>query len=188
MPYNLPLADYKSILCLNSDLPNALFFKAPIPIIAADGAANQLAAIGIKPSVIIGDLDSIVITDHSDSKIIKIDDQNTTDFQKALSYIANNNLLPTLVLGVGGRLFDHVLNNINIIIQNNCTFYAPPIIGYTLTGPTVLNLDLTINTKISLFGIPQARVKTTGLKWELANQILQFPGVNSSLNSGKTNH
>ena len=38
------------------------------------------------------------------------------------------------------------------------------------------------NTKISLLAITKAKVKTSGLKWELNDEILQFPGNNSCFN------
>ena len=56
----IDLKQYKSVLCLNGDLPKASFFREmDLPIIAADGAANYLIKNDILPEVIIGDLDSI---------------------------------------------------------------------------------------------------------------------------------
>lgn len=52
--------DYRSILCLNGDLPDPSFFhKRKLPVIAADGAANVLCNLGVFPDLITGDLDSI---------------------------------------------------------------------------------------------------------------------------------
>jgi thiamine pyrophosphokinase len=181
IPYNF-LDGYKSILCLNGELPNKSFFANDLPIIAADGAANQLVGMGITPDVIIGDLDSIVIQDHPHSMIISKPEQSRSDFQKALEYVELNNLLPTLVTGVGGGFIDHILNNINVILKNDCTFYAHPILGYVLKAPIKFDIKLNKATKISLFAMAKAKVTTTGLKWDLKEDVLEFPGVNSALN------
>ncbi len=181
----MPLKYYKnakSILCLNGDLPASHFFVEDKIIVAADGAADKLLRIGIKPAVIIGDLDSVEHSNHPDTEIIYLPDQNQSDFQKAMHYLAQNQLLPTMVFGVGGGFIDHVLCNINIISENECAFYSPPLIGYVLKGPTISNLDLKLNTKISLLGMAKAKVNTSGLKWELNNETLQFPGNNSCFN------
>jgi len=173
--------DAKSILCLNGDIPNERFFSNDKIVIAADGSADKLKQIGITPKIIIGDLDSIEYKNHSESKIIHLPDQNQTDFQKSLQYIKQHNLGPTIICGVNGGLIDHIFNNINIIIENNCSFYAEPIIGYSLNKGK-FEIHLPLNTKISLFGIEHAKVKTSGLKWELNNEILNFPGNNSCSN------
>jgi thiamine pyrophosphokinase len=183
MPLLKALPPYKSILCLNGDLPDASFFAQDLPIIAADGAASKLAKLGVQPLVIIGDLDSIEAGQHSGVEQIYLPDQNEqNDFQKALDYLADKKLLPTLVVGVSGGFLDHILNNISIILEHECIFYAPPLIGYTLKPFTKLKLNLAADTKLSLFGMPSAKVTTSGLKWELTSAALQFPGANSCLN------
>lgn len=169
---------YKSILCLNGNLPNKDFFTKEIPIIAADGAANKLADIGITPSIVIGDLDSIQNSEQF--KVIHTPNQDESDFQKALKYLEQNQLLPTLILGADGGFIDHILFNIDIIMRNKCIFYSPPIIGYPLESSTEFSFKL--GSKISIFAMPEAKISTTGLKWELNNSILKFPGFNSLSN------
>ncbi len=58
-------------------------------IIAADGGANLCAEYGIKPTLIIGDFDSISDSTKGhfqDVKQIYIQEQESTDLEKALSY------------------------------------------------------------------------------------------------------
>ncbi len=172
----------RSILCLNGDLPDANFFAQNKIIIATDGAVDKLLKMGIKPSIVIGDLDSIGSGDYRGIEIIHFPDQHTSDFQKAMNYLGQNNLLPTVVCGVNGGLLDHILYNINVSLEHDSIFYAPPLIGYPLKSPNILNLNLKINTKISLFGMSKARVTTRGLKWELYKDNLEFPGFNSCSN------
>lgn len=168
-----------TILCLDGELPSKKYFPKNKAIVAADGAANKLASMEIVPDFIIGDLDSVDVTKFPDSKIIHVSDQDTNDFQKALHYIKRNSLAPALIYGASGGFIDHILTNINIIIENNCNFYAPPIIGTVIEGEA--SFSLPINTKISIFGF-NSFVSSNGLKWELENRLLNFPGEISSFN------
>ncbi|KTD59082.1 thiamine diphosphokinase [Legionella shakespearei] len=174
---------YKSILCLNGELPEARFFKATnLPVVAADGAANSLHVLGIKPHIIIGDLDSVLPSLLQDTAFIHLPEQNSNDYQKTMAYLHENNLLPSIIVGINGGYLDHVLNNINIFMGGNCLLYAPPLKGFVLNEKKRISLSLTEHTKISLLGIPAAIVSSKGLKWELNNSPLTFPGNNSCYN------
>jgi thiamine pyrophosphokinase len=173
---------YRSILCLNGSLPSRDFFTGALPLIAADGAANKLAAMNILPHMIIGDLDSVDAALLKTCEHIHDADQGSSDFQKCLAYMQDNILLPSIIVGVNGGYLDHVLNNINIFLQTDSIFYAPPMIGFTIKSGESHHLKLAAGTKISLLGLPQATVTTRGLKWELDAQVLSFPGSNSCFN------
>lgn len=176
-------SSYKSILCLNGDLPNLSFLKTTkLPIFATDGAGNQLLRYQIKPKLIIGDFDSIHLSSAQKQGIpLKHEPcQNSSDFQKALKHLKEEQLLPTLILGLNGGHIDHILNNVNIFLESDNIFYAPPILGYVLKATHTFSLPQ--NTKISLLGIPSALVSTSGLKWELEKNLLTFPGNTSCFN------
>lgn len=178
----LDFKNYKSILCLNGDLPSADFFKTDLPIIAADGAANHLMQLGIIPQIVIGDLDSIspeylkIIPSHYHH------DQNFCDFEKSLQYLEENRLLPAMIVGVNGGYLDHVLNNINLFLNSKCVLFSPPLYGFALNEDENKSMILPLNTKISLLGIPSAIITTAGLKWNLYNDPLTFPGKSSCFN------
>jgi thiamine pyrophosphokinase len=56
-------------------------------IIAADGAADTLLSLGIKPDVVIGDMDGIrsdTLDGLPEGAVVREEDQESTDFQKAL--------------------------------------------------------------------------------------------------------
>jgi thiamine pyrophosphokinase len=177
---------YKSLLCLNGELPDVAFFRAnKLPIISADGAANQLHAMGIHPQIIIGDLDSASALVLETTQSLHLPCQNSNDFQKTLGYLSDNGLLPSIIVGINGGCLDHVLNNINIFMGTECLLYAPPLRGFVLNAPKKIRLTLPENTKISLLGIPNAEVSSTGLKWELNQSLLTFPGATSCYNRVK---
>ncbi|CAM2885994.1 thiamin pyrophosphokinase [Legionella steigerwaltii] len=177
------LTGYQSILCLNGDLPELSFFTGMnVPIIAADGAANSLLDLGIRPQLITGDLDSVRPAILEDHPFLHSADQNYSDFQKAMRYLKDNDLLPAIVVGINGGHLDHILNNINIFMETNCLLYAPPIRGFVLNEKSHINCLLPTHTKISLIGIPTATISSKGLQWELNNSQLSFPGKTSCFN------
>jgi len=183
MLYKTELEQYRSILCLNGHLPEKTFFlDSPLPVIAADGAANLLHQLGIIPEIIIGDLDSVSALPCEKSKILYKPDQNTSDYQKSLDYLKEHDLLPSIVVGINGGYLDHILNNINIFLETDSLLYAPPLLGFVVKENTERLFSLPYNTKISLFGIPNALVTSKGLKWELKQDKLFFPGTNSCFN------
>ena len=82
---------YKSIICLDGELPVEFLKKISLPILAADGAANTLIHNGITPNVIIGDLDSLNHDIVRNIRIVKDFDQNSTDFEKIMEYCFQQN-------------------------------------------------------------------------------------------------
>ena len=176
---------YKSILCLSGDLPEKDFFqKMRLPVIAADGAANKLHTLGITPQIVIGDLDSI--QPSLDVNYLHIQDQSRCDYEKSMEYLEQMRLLPTIVLGISGGDLDHILNNIGIFMLNTQgnLLYAPPLYG-AIFSLAQTQVTLPIHTKISMLGLPKARVVTKGLEWDLTGQELYFPGFNACLNRSK---
>lgn len=175
---------YRSLLCLNGRLPDQSFFqKLPLPIIAADGAANVLVEQGISPQLIIGDLDSVKPKIQEHHPCLKISDQNSSDFQKAMYYLRENNLLPAIVLGINGGYLDHILCNIALLAQDNCLLYDPPhTVGCFLRPGHYHYETLTPMSKLSLIGAPSCIVSSSGLRWELQNHSLEFWGKNSFFN------
>lgn len=169
----------RTILCLDGELPESSYFPKGKKIVAADGAANKLMKLGIIPDFIIGDLDSLKIEDFSYSQIIQNEEQESTDFKKCLNYIVENNLGPIIIYGVTGGFLDRILDNIDLVLQTESIFYSPGLIGITINNQ--INLSLKDNTKISIFGF-EAIISTKGLKWELINEKLNFPGKNSACN------
>lgn len=174
--------EYRSILCLNGTLPEADFFQCDLPVIAADGAANTLMKMGVKPDLVIGDLDGIEPSLLDQVETLYIYDQNFCDYEKALDYLEAKELLPCIIVGMSGGYLDHILNNINIFMRSNNVLYAPPLYGCTLARGEHKSFDLPLDTKISLMGIPTAEVTTQGLKWDLKGSQLTFPGVSSCFN------
>lgn len=96
--------------------PYELLTARNYPVIAADGGANLLREKGIIPDAIIGDLDSASnLADFpSKTQIIKIAEQETTDFEKAL-YTINAPLF--IAFGFWGKRLDHSLAAIHALTK-----------------------------------------------------------------------
>lgn len=171
---------YKSVLCLDGDIPFAFVKNIDLPVIATDGAANKLLQYSIRPSVVIGDLDSINDEVRSNCNCIKIDSQDTTDYEKALSYINENDLGPTIITGIGGGYLDRIIMNLSTFYQHNSMLVAEDLIGMVVSGRREMNLPR--HTKISVLGMDEAIVTSHGLKWDMDETRLSFSGISSGCN------
>lgn len=175
------LGDFRSIICLNGELPSAqLLRQFNLPIIAVDGVSKTLNQLGIKPNLIIGDLDSDDPAIFPKVNRIHTPDQDYTDFQKAIHYLDENDLLPGVICGISGGCIDHILHNISIFSQTNSVFMTDSQVGFVLDKK--LELNLLINSKISILGCPTAIINSNGLKWELENHKIDIFSFNSLSN------
>jgi len=88
-------------------------------LIAADGAADELALVGVTADLVIGDMDSIADAKAfaGRARVIRLDEQETTDLEKCL-YATRAPLY--VALGVTGQRFDHTLAALHA-----ATKYAP---------------------------------------------------------------
>ena len=171
---------YKSVLCLDGDIFFPFIKDTDMPIVATDGAANKLLRCGVRPAVVIGDLDSIDEEVLNSCDCIKIDRQDTTDYEKALSYIDENGLAPAIVVGIGGGYLDRIIMNLSTFYQHNSMLVAEDLVGMIISGRKEIKLPK--HTKISILGIDEAVVTSRGLKWDMDNTKLSFSGISSGCN------
>jgi len=152
-------------------------------LIAADGGSRHAFALGLKPQIIIGDLDSLAeneqqMAEEQGASILEYPrDKNETDLELALQYAIQQECTSIrIIAALGGRL-DQTLGNLAL-----------------LTNPALLSLDIrlddgleeawfirdqatiqgTAGDTVSLlpWGDPAAGVTTTGLKWALEDEKL----------------
>jgi thiamine pyrophosphokinase len=85
-------------------------------LVGADGGADQIAAAGLKPELIVGDLDSLKNPASwlGRTRLMQLAEQETTDFEKAL-YSTRAPL--TVALGMTGRRFDHTLAALDAVAR-----------------------------------------------------------------------
>ncbi|MDR1365430.1 MAG: thiamine diphosphokinase [Holosporales bacterium] len=180
------IADYKSVLCLHGALPGQEFFRAvKLPIIAADGAANILDLMEIRPDVIIGDMDSVNPEILEKVRHVRLPSQELSDFQKAIQYAKRRSLLPSIICGMNSGYLDHIVNNFSIFMSTDSALVDDGIVGFTLQ-PGQKKLRVKPETKLSVFGAPRCVISSSGLRWELRNHLLEFPGATSCCNRAVT--
>ena len=88
--------------------------RAP-SLVAADGGADRLAALGAVPEAVIGDMDSLRGTLPDGVTAIPVTEQDSTDFAKCLRHVE-----APLFIGVGflgGRL-DHTLAALSVLLEH----------------------------------------------------------------------
>lgn len=85
-------------------------------VVAADGGAHACAAADILPEAIIGDMDSVgdVGAWQGKSAVFKLEDQNTTDFEKCI-YATRSPVI--VALGMTGKRFDHTLAALHVVTK-----------------------------------------------------------------------
>ena len=90
-------------------------------LLAADGGANALADIGLRPHAVIGDLDSIrsgVRRWLGEERMVPRPDQDRTDLDKALEYaLEERGLDGVTVLGALGGRIDHAIGNLGLLAK-----------------------------------------------------------------------
>ncbi len=155
--------------------------RAADGVVAADGGANHLARIGVRPTAVVGDLDSIRAGVRewigADRMVVRID-QDFTDLHKTLAYAVDElHVRRALILAATGGCQDHALEALGVVarwaqrrsielVDDNCRIV--PLLGRRVfaTWPGQV---------VSL--LPWGRcegVSTTGLHWGLAGEPLDL--------------
>ena len=189
----------RAIIFINGDLPNLAAARQMLHpddfIIAADGGTRHALNLGLLPSVVIGDLDSLDpanrrTLDEKGVDIIQYSiEKDETDLELALLYAREHGFEPILLVGaLGGRL-DQTLGNLSL-----------------LTNPVLDGLDVRLDDGVeeAFFARQQAKIHgcvgdvislipwhgdvagvcTQGLRWSLQNETLyahQTRGISNEL-------
>lgn len=151
-------------------------------VIVLDSAIERVLELGIKVDVLIGDFDrNFDYMKYKDSQypidIIKVDDQNSTDLDKALVYLKERNIYHANIIWATGKRMDHTITNITslakyrhdmklVILDDYSKIFALPnkfIKWYPALQP------------ISLIPIGTVEgINSSNLKYELLNDTLQL--------------
>ncbi|MAM60966.1 MAG: thiamine diphosphokinase [Maritimibacter sp.] len=148
-----------------------LMARAP-NLVVCDGAARAALSMGHKPAAVIGDLDSLDADTRAaldPDTIHYIDDQDTTDFDKALV-----NIDAPLILGAGfmGKRLDHELACYNALVRwdRRCILVGDHDICFH--APKRVTLELPEGTRVSAFPMDELRVNLRGLVWSHEDILL----------------
>jgi thiamine pyrophosphokinase len=159
------------------------------PLLAADGGANHLARIGLKPSVVIGDLDSI--SDQTrvwlgEDRIAHRPDQDRTDLDKALefAFVELSIASLTVLAALGGRT-DHDLGNLGLLARlglgERLVFENDDLRALAVTGETSLRARPGETWSFWTFD-PSVLVTIEGVRWPVHEAPLDAGGEPSISN------
>ena len=150
-------------------------------VVAADGGANHLARIGVKPSAVVGDLDSLrpeVREWLGEGLLVPRPDQSSTDLDKTLAYVVDERGARTVtVLGATGGRLDHALENLALLArwagraEIELRDESTRIVAVTAAA----SFAVARGSTVSLLPAGRCeRVWTEGLRWPLAGAPLDL--------------
>ena len=162
-------------LPMRDDIAQALNI-APT-LVAADGGANFCRDAGFLPVAVIGDFDSfdgIHADDFSGSRLIRIAEQETTDFEKCLSRIDAPFIIAT---GFTAGRVDHTMAVWSVLARR----IGPPVLilgqsDVVFAAPEKLELNLEPDTRVSLFPMVPMTGRSSGLHWPIDGLTLSPMG------------
>lgn len=171
-------------------------------VIAVDGGYDTLRTQGIKPDVVIGDLDSVqsVVTEKN---IIQLkSEKDDTDMLYSVNYGAKLGYTTFYIYGgTGGSRISHTIANIQVLAHNpslRCFLFDREEVTFLLTnGKVFFSEECEGYVSVLSFSEKSIGVWEKGLKYELEDAILtnnyplgvsnEFTGKNSliSVKDGK---
>jgi thiamine pyrophosphokinase len=152
-------------------------------VLAADGGANHLARIGVRPALVVGDLDSIrpeVRAWIGEDRIAPRPDQDFTDLHKTLlvAFDERGAREVTVLAATGGRL-DHAVENLCVLARfaDRGEVELRDRETRIFAVRSRLSLATTPGQAVSLLPLGRcARVTTVGLAWPLTGEPLDLAG------------
>lgn len=135
-------------------------------LVAADGGADRVVALGHRPDLVVGDLDSVsdaLLQTLTPRQLRPVHTQDDTDFDKALDLIDAPFILAT---GFSGARLDHTLASMNTLVRHGARKILVDT-GHDLCCvlPPALSLVLAPGTRVSLFPMGRVACTSTGLHW-----------------------
>lgn len=164
--------------------------------VCADGAATVCLEYGLTPDVVIGDMDSLDDETRrrlTDSRMIQMDDQETTDGEKAIQFCLDRGMQQLWVFGALGKRLDHTIYNLGLLRKfdgylDGIRMVADEELAFLMSGKRTVSAFP--GARISLmpvFGRVSA-VRAEGLLYPIENKDLALGKFSSVSNAftGKT--
>jgi thiamine pyrophosphokinase len=181
----------RAVIVANGELKNPSEIQGFVDksdiIIAANGGTGHCLEAGIKPSVVIGDLDSITedqkeALESSQTKFIEYPiDKDKTDLELAINYAKELGINEIFLLGLFGGRLDQTIANLLLLSKNEWnnlqfTVLNGNEIAYLMLDHDSLTIDGEIGNVVSLIPLTQevTEIYTDGLRWKLEGSLLMF--------------
>lgn len=157
-------------------------------LLAADGGANHLAAVGLRPAAVVGDLDSIrpgVRAWLGEDAMLARPEQDRTDLDKALEVAIEDRgaTSVTVLAATAGRL-DHAFENLGLAARWRRHAAVEVVTEDGVLVPVLDRVELATEPDqlVSLLPLGRVQVWTRGLRWELDGEALD-PGTRISVSN-----
>ncbi len=165
----------KILICGPMDISDELIekYRSNYYIIAADSGYDRLIEFGIKPDLIIGDLDSVKSKEILCEKIEYDSEKDFSDLEAAVDYSLSNFSAEIDIIGVSGGRIDHFLSaifllrkseRIRILDENNICFYRK--------GDFVIERQE--DCYFSVFPIIESKISIKGAKYNLDSEYMNL--------------
>lgn len=165
----------QAVVVANGDYPTHLvplrYINEASYLISCDGAADQLISKGIIPDFIVGDGDSISLTNKDKySSIIKIyTEQETNDLTKAITFLMNRGYNDITIVGATGKREDHTLGNISLLMEYIQNIKVKMITDYGVFYPCIDHFQeiITLGSQVSIINFGATHLKTNSLVYPI---------------------
>jgi thiamine pyrophosphokinase len=181
------------IIIANGNLKNPAFYRDLIQnddfIICVNGGSSHALAIGVRPDLLIGDLDSLPDQDrknimNANPELIEYPtEKDKSDLEIALNYALEMNPARIIIFGaLGGKRADHAFINpplLALALRKN----IPAIMIDEIHEISLHDKSFIVDGKcgdiLSLFALSEAvrSIRTEGLKYPLNNEEFFFPST-----------
>ncbi|MBX3118336.1 MAG: thiamine diphosphokinase [Fimbriimonadaceae bacterium] len=178
------------------DMPDDLLMKwasSADLLFAADGGVNRLHKIGIKPTVVIGDMDSAEGGPLAEAlaEVIHLPGQEVTDCDKLLEYVEAQGHSAITLAAVEGDRMDHMLATLHSAARSGLSIRLAlrTGIGWVLRAGDEVDLATRVGRQVSL--LPLTAVESCsfrGVEWPLEKSPLSPLGPTSISNRAVTEH
>ena len=168
--------------------PRALTDLLPsATVIAADSGLDHAVAAGLRPTVLVGDLDSISAHGKMWAYAHELDidqhpvDKSATDTELALLRAAATDATDLIVVGARGDRFDHALGTLAALGNaalgrfETIQLLLDDTVIHVIHSQHSVSLDLPQNSSFSLLALhgPCRGVEVTGARWPLSEATLE---------------
>jgi thiamine pyrophosphokinase len=163
------------------------FLRAGDILIAANGGASNLLHYGIRPQIVIGDLDSLTKSQIEElntvgaSTIEHPEDKDMTDLELALRYAVDHAVKEILMFGLLGGRLDHTLANLLLLTRTDWESVRLIVkdgfdTAYLLRNRDEIELTGQPGDIVSIIPLTPivTGVTSVGLRWPLIKAELEF--------------
>ena len=138
-------------------------------VVACDSAADAYRRrFGRWPTVAVGDMDSAkaAIAASSGCRVVRVDEQETNDLEKAIAYCRSRRWKSPVIVGACGKREDHAIGNVFRALAHGLEIVTDRGRFVPVCGKTMLRVRP--GAAVSIFAPdPATRMTSRGLEWPL---------------------